>query len=38
VPSATVANPEALEAYSKYHEIERFAEPPDLKKARDTKL
>jgi hypothetical protein len=38
VPSATVANPEALKAYFKYQEIERLSEPPNSKKTRDAKL
>ncbi|KAI0247301.1 hypothetical protein BJV78DRAFT_1157297 [Lactifluus subvellereus] len=36
VPSATVANPEVLEDYVKYQEIERFEQPSQ--KTRDTKL
>lgn len=38
VPSATVANPEALESYYKYQGIEKFAQPSKKGNSRNAKL
>jgi acetoacetyl-CoA synthetase len=38
VPSATVANPEALEIYYKYQDIEKFVQPSKKGNSRDSKL
>jgi len=38
VPSATVANPEALESYYKYQDIEKFVQPSKKGNGRESKL
>jgi len=38
VPSATVANPESLESYYQYQDIEKFAQPSTKGNGRDAKL
>ena len=38
VPSATVANPEALESYYKYQDIEMFAQSSKKGNGKDAKL
>ena len=38
VPSATVANPEALESYYKYQDIEKFVQSSKKGNGRDSKL
>ena len=38
VPSVTVANPESLEAYYEYHDIEKFAQASKKGNGRDAKL